>query len=623
MISVLSLGILLGFGKGFLESAHYIMINQYLQYGTFRLIMLNFQNHLNVNIQLFVGGLLALYFISLVFVIQMKINKKKVLIFLLVAMAIWASLLSIDILLRIFTNFTFKSAFNRFYMKFNELLVEQISLWYFIKLLINPIVAVLILVSILIVIPLLYWSLKRVNVNIVLKILDSKYIKKTAFLFFSMTMLFNLFNSIDRRVNSPDGPNVILLVVDTLRADHISCYGYEKTTSPNIDRLSMDSILFKNAISVAPWTTPSIAAIITSQYPAIIGIKNDPVVIDPRFLTLAEIFRNNNYKTKGIISHTFLSSTLGFHQGFDSYDESNSKGYGYISSPSITEEAISYILKNKNSKFFLFLHYFDPHFDYIKHESFDYYSDYKGRLYSGQPIDELYKEASRMTEDDVRYLNALYDSEISFTDKYVGELLDKLKELGLYDNTLIVFTADHGEEFLERGENWIGHTKTLFQELIHVPLILKLPGNAAREVVNEYVGLVDLMPTIVANAGINIPDRYEYEGEVFKLKRKMELNGKAIFSETKRESKLLSMIRNGWKLIYNQKDESFKLFNLNEDKEESLDVISENERIYSEMKRYLLEWNNYVKSRNAHFRARRPEFTETQKEYLRSLGYIQ
>lgn len=269
--------------------------------------------------------------------------------------------------------------------------------------------------------------------------------------------------------------------MDTLGAGHLSSYGYFRKTTPFIDELSRDSVFFKNAISSAPWTTPSLACLFASQYPAALGFEGEePIELDESFVTLAEVFKHNRYITKGIVSHDFISSKLKFDQGFDSYNQTNARGYGYVSSPSVTNLAVSFLNGHKKEKFFLFLHYFDPHFDYILHKEFDYYPEYRGSLQSGEHKDSLLAKAPTMSADDIKFLNAVYDSEISFTDKYIGRFLKELKRLGLYDSALIIFTADHGEGFVERKDYWIGHTKKLYQELIHVPLIIKLPGNKKR-----------------------------------------------------------------------------------------------------------------------------------------------
>jgi arylsulfatase A-like enzyme len=216
----------------------------------------------------------------------------------------------------------------------------------------------------------------------------------------------------------------------------------------------------------------------------------------------------------------------------------------------------------------------------------------------------------------------LYDSEISFTDEYIGNLLGEVKELGLDDKTLIVFTADHGEEFLERGDFWIGHDKKLYQEQIHVPLMIRLPEKNQGKIVDEYVGLIDLMPSIVNYAGLSIPEKYQHEGKVLDLSKKEELNNRIILSETQRNASLLSVIWKGWKMIHDPEMNTTELFNLKTDPSELENVMSENETILKTLQDILEEWNAYIKTEMPQTKAEKPRFTEEQKEKLRSLGYI-
>ena len=150
-------------------------------------------------------------------------------------------------------------------------------------------------------------------------------------------------------------PNVVLIVIDTLRADHVGTLGYSRATTPNIDALARQSIVFENAVAAAPWTLPSIATILTSQYPSVLGIRDQPVPMDGRFPLLSEVLKQEGYTTCGIVSHSLLSKTLGFGKGFEKYDEHNIAGRGGVSSPSVTNKAISFLGENPKSPFFLFL----------------------------------------------------------------------------------------------------------------------------------------------------------------------------------------------------------------------------------------------------------------------------
>jgi len=445
---------------------------------------------------------------------------------------------------------------------------------------------------------------------------------KHAVIFLIIVLIFASFNIIqfinNQKSLSPERPNVVLIVVDTLRSDHISCYNYKRITTPNIDNFSRDCTLFKNIITMAPWTTPAVASLMTFQYPRTLGFKDSAIVLDNKFLTISEIFRENNYRTKGIISHAFLTKFLGFSQGFESYDEENAKGHGYISSPSVTKKAISYLRKNKKSNFFLFLHYFDPHYNYIMHKDYNYFPDYDGPIESGQHVQTLREIIPYLTNRDLDYVKALYDSEIRFTDHYIGKVIDELKSLGIYDNTIIVLTGDHGEEFCERGQFWIGHTKTLYQELIHVPLLIKDIKKDYAKTVSDYYGLIDLGPTILNTAGLKIPKSYKNEGKI--IDNNSQKNNRPIFTETKRWAKKEAVINGHWKFIHNLYTKSFELYNLKSDPHELNNLLFKKNKKAKKLRILLMNWNK--RTRKLTIKTKKPEFTEEQKKHLKSLGYI-
>lgn len=631
IIDVLLIGVIIGFISGFLNSLDPITANRYIQYKMFRLVAINLQEFLNTNVLLFliISMVLYLYILWFLFVNKIKFDKNKAVQFGRIIIIVMIAILFIGFFKKFLAeSYIFHLVKNFVGRRIIGLMTGNISFSDFLNLFRKYIWETIFLAISAVVIALLFRLVRKLKWEKILTIIKAifiiikiKHVRRTAFVLVVFLLILNLAIVVDKRINLPKASNVILIVVDTLRADHLSCYGYNRKTSPNIDNLSLDSALFKNAISTAPWTAPSIGSLLTSQYPSVLGFIDDAVKIDDKFLTLAEIFKGNYYKTKGIISHEYVSHSVGFNQGFDSYDEDNSRGTGHISSPSITEKAISFIKKHhKKHKFFLFLHYFDPHCNFYMHPSYNYYPNYSGTLTSGLTILELLKKAPTMSADDIKYIKALYDSEISFTDEYIGKLLDKLKELRLYNNSLIIFTADHGEAFCERGDYWIGHCKTLYQELIHVPLIIKLPGNNKKKIIDKYISLIDLMPTIIDYAGLRIPN--EHEGEIVNINDEKELKSKIIMSETKKKANLQSVIRRPWKFIYEPNQNLKQLFNLKKDPIESKNVALKNERILKEMETILQKWNDYVKLKKSEAKAQIPDFTEEQKKRLKSLGYI-
>lgn len=424
-------------------------------------------------------------------------------------------------------------------------------------------------------------------------------------------------------------PNIILIVIDTLRTDHVGCYGYQRNITPNIDRLAQEGILFKNAISAAPWTLPSIASILTSQYPSVLGVRDKLTVLDRRFPLLPKVLKQYNYTTHGIFAAGNLLPQLGFGRGFDDYYDRRSRRRGAgIVSPDVTREAVSLLRKSHKQPFFLFLHYFDPHYNYILHKQYDYYPDYRGKVKSNHSIIDLWHKLHELSEDDVRYLLALYDSEITFTDEYIEKFLDELKKQGFYEDSVIIVTADHGEEFLERG--WLGHAITLHEELLHVPLIMKLPGYGAR-VIDSPVGLIDIVPTIYQYMGLKMPDGLE--GRALDISRGDSIASRPIFSETfssqgrrpnPKPVAFRSMVLGNWKFIYDEIRDSEQVYNLSEDPHERNDLSGQHSEQNKMLRQLLSKWLNYVKTKQkvGPVPDESELFTPEQREQLESLGYL-
>ncbi len=439
-------------------------------------------------------------------------------------------------------------------------------------------------------------------------------IKKTTIFSAITALLCAVFTSCSPKSQPP---NVVFIIVDTLRADHLGCYGYEKDTSPHIDALSRESVVFKNALAQAPWTPPSVASMLTGLYPAELGYKDRPVVIEDSVVTLPEIFQANGYSTMGIISHVLVARRLGFAQGFDTYDQENAEGHGHISSPSIIQKAVTFIRNNRDNQFFLFLHLFDPHYDYIQHDEYNFFPEYSGALQSGESTYSLREKAPNMKEQDLEYVKALYDSEIRFTDEYIGHLLNTLKEMDLYRNTMVVLTADHGEEFKDR-DDWIGHSKRVYQESIHVPLIIKLPGRHEQSVIEGYTGLIDVMPSILRYLDFPFPDTYALSGSAIDL-RGGGKKDRIIFSETRRGNFLRAAVWQGWKLIDDRSARQLEMYNLQRNPQETSNAADSNPELAQTLLNALKTWSENSRT---NLPSQSPSFTEEELRKLKSLGYI-
>ena len=322
----------------------------------------------------------------------------------------------------------------------------------------------------------------------------------------------------------PDKPDIILISVDSLRPDHLGCYGYPKPTSPTIDKLAAGGVRFENAISTTSWTLPAHAALFTGLYDSAHGLVDNGLRLADAHVTLAEVLSQAGYQTAGFFGGPYLHPTFGLGQGFDTYqscmttlpDEASYKAVRFesrnphgvahvdITGPRTLKEFKQWLAKADDRPMFVFLHFWDVHYDYIPPkkyiEMFD--PDYKGTIGSQN---FMWNKAIHpyMAPRDLEHVKALYDGEIRFTDDVLGEILAELKRSRRSHEPLIVFTADHGEEFFEHGGK--GHQRTLFDELVKVPLIFSWPGYLRKGVVpSQQVRLIDVMPTILALAGVKL-----------------------------------------------------------------------------------------------------------------------
>ena len=418
----------------------------------------------------------------------------------------------------------------------------------------------------------------------------------------------------------PRRSNVLLIVIDSLRKDRMSTYGYARDTTPHITRLAREAVTYTRAISQAPWTTPSIAALLSSRYPSTLGIEDTRSVVPEVFALLPEVLRDAGYATGAIVSHSFASSDWGFAQGFESFDESNILGHDAVTSRSISDLATQRIDDwGADRPWFLFLHYFDPHFSYTEHSGFSFReeaSEYTGPLSSGMLFHDLNSIRRDLTEADLEELARYYDSEIAFTDQQIGRVLDHLRDTGAFDETLIIVTADHGEEFLDHGK--LGHAKTLFEELVGVPLVIKFPG-ARAAVVKQPVGLIDLYPTITEMVGVAAPSSLRGRSLVDTASGRLRVPDE-VFAETSRHSELRGLVEGSHKLVLDLETDEARLYDLSTDPFEREDVtMREPERARTMLAR-LRHW--MASTTREAVRAPERTLTPDEEERLRALGYL-
>ncbi len=336
--------------------------------------------------------------------------------------------------------------------------------------------------------------------------------------------------------------NVILISLDTVRADHLSCYGYGKRTTPNIDALAEDGTVFLQNYSTGVWTPPGHASMLTGLYVSEHGVYGTRRLAEG-VPTIAEVLKRHGYRTAGFVNNSQVGALVGFDRGHDRFVEV----WRGLENGSIIERAMSSLLRltkgalgqkdmgaartnreftdwvgalDCKKPFYAFLHYAEPHNPLKPPQPFrsKHLKDVPSKNVDMTKIKKVannplicFIEDLGLTSEEVAYLVALYDGEIEYTDSKVGEVISFLKGKGLYDDTMIIITADHGEHFGEYGL-W-SHCSSLYREVLKIPLVIKFPGKiTASKVVDGYTQLVDIFPTVMEIAGISGKEELKTSG---------------------------------------------------------------------------------------------------------------
>ena len=404
-------------------------------------------------------------------------------------------------------------------------------------------------------------------------------------------------NSQQTKVAFKDIRNVVLISIDTCRADYLSCYGYSKNTTPNIDALAGEGVLFENAITPVPQTLPGHSSMLTGTIPPYHGVHdNNGYQLAGSNITLAEILNENGFSTAGFISAFVLDSQFGIDQGFETYndrfeEELNSNGIDERRAEETSSLAMKWLDEHKGDPFFLFLHYFDPHMKYDPPEPF----------------------ASEFSQD-------LYAGEIAYTDHWIGKVLDKLKETGLYDSTLIIITADHGERLGEHIE--VTHIYYIYQGNIHVPLIIKVPGQKVPRRITQRVGIIDIVPTICNLLDIEAPSGIQGKDLSNYFRRGSISDERYLFCESLfptiyKINSLLGVVTDRYKYIQTTRPE---LYDLIEDPGEENNLIEQQPqlaRIFKDRLKRILETT--VRDPGSE---NKMAMDEHSRRRLESLGYV-
>ena len=303
--------------------------------------------------------------------------------------------------------------------------------------------------------------------------------------------------------------SVLLIVVDTLRADHLGVYGHGRGTSPNIDRWSRDAAIFETAVATSPWTLPTFGTLLTGELPSRHGAGFHEMIdgervftaLDSGVQTLPETLAQRDIATGAVMNNPFLHPRFGIARGFDTYDYVPGNNVEIRRADDVVDAAVGWLDDHGADPFLLLVHLFDAHLSYDPPHPFrgTFTGDPDAEGYRDVRVREIRPMLQRGEAVDFEFLEAAYDEEIAFVDAEVGRLLDEVQRRGIGERTLVLLTADHGEEFLDHGGFEHGHT--MYQELLRVPLLAWGPGVVPRRI-QEAVSLLDVPATILEGLGV-------------------------------------------------------------------------------------------------------------------------
>jgi len=418
------------------------------------------------------------------------------------------------------------------------------------------------------------------------------------FIILIIIILFYFFPKAKNKVEKDSNLNVLLITLDTTRADRIGCYGYKKAKTSNLDFLAFNGVRFSDAYCQVPLTLPSHCSILTGAYPIYHQVHNNgSYYLSPSHVTLTEILKEKGYKTAAFVSSFSVDSRFGLDQGFETYDDKfqEDEAIKHFRSERRADKVFSsfsnWLDKQNKQKFFCWVHFFDPHLPYDPPSPF--------------------KE---------EFLNSPYDGEIAYMDLYIGKIIEKLREKSIIDNTLIILVGDHGESLGEKGEH--DHGIFIYDNTLKVPLILYCKKNLPQGItIGSRVRLIDIMPTILEMLKISVGK------EIQGISLLPYIEGRGIsdlpsYIETyyPREnygwSELIGLIDKEWKYIKAPKEE---LYNIKRDPTEEKNLINKEKKVVSAMKDKL---KTLIKDYSSEIKPSKKKLSFEDQEKLRSLGYL-
>lgn len=445
-------------------------------------------------------------------------------------------------------------------------------------------------------------------------------------------------------------PNVFLLIVDTLRADRLGCYGYDKNATPNIDALARQGVLFEQAYVQWASSLPSHASIMTSLQPHIHGAFPNGKYLNPKLLTLPKILKAHGYTNGAFVTNALVGTQYNFDLGYDTFTDvtqfdyraSNMamwvhglnlvRAYDHLFKRDLyTELALEWIERHRDKPFFLWVQWLYPHAPY---EPPDEFYEKFGFDYSGiadgslRQIDLISSDELQLSEADKRHYEALYDGEVAFSDYQIGRVLDKLRATGLLENSLVIITSDHGENLYEHNMEY-GHYG-VYDSSIRIPLIFAMPDRLPQGArVQEVVQSIDIAPTILDLLGLEIPGQFQGNSLVPLMSGEDTSWKSRAVSMMFRDNRNFLALRDGaWKIILDARTHNmtYELYHIPSDPDERNNLIESEPEVAERLKKELTAWiEGEFEGLDLIYKPGQllnKEFDKKTIERLRSLGYI-
>ncbi len=461
-------------------------------------------------------------------------------------------------------------------------------------------------------------------------------------------------------------PNVILIIIDAARQDHLSCYGYDKNTSPFIDDLAKTSLLFQNAYATAPWTVPSHASLFTGLFPSEHKTQNDNLYLDKNIPTLSEILASGGYSTVGFSDNMYVGRATGLHRGFQYFDEVWER-YRFKSKFDLlllglkrilhmtdrggketTDLIIDWLInRDKANPFFMFVNYIDVH--QICHPPRSFLIKFGGGQYSYRRMYKFmraylngrvkfYTGEIKFSDEDWKNFKWIYDAALYYIDYQINRIYECLTDLGILDNTILIITSDHGTNLGEHG--FIHHEYCLYETLLKIPLIIRYKPLSENKQIMKEIQLSDIFHMILRM--LNIDGRL-VKGERFSLSEILSDTDPSsqIFSEWRRAESNISELKkfapdfdfskfdkglrsikiDNYKYIESTNGEN-ELYNLGIDPEEAINILAKDPYKAEEMQQLLRKFEGNLIRQDEEEQYKKLDADEELKKRLRSLGYI-